>query len=122
MPVLADAALDAAIGYVVSNGTYLALCSAEPANYAGIAAVRLAQDATVVPAAASDGAVNGRRTIIPAQQCVATASGTATHWVLHNNSSILVASNALSTPVAITSGLTYETPAFSITVSDAVTG
>lgn len=120
MAFLADAALDAAIGYVITNGTYLALCSSEPATYSAIAAAQLAQDTTVVPAAASDGVSNGRRTIIPAQQCVATANGSATHWALHNNAGILVATGALSAPIAITSGLTYETAAFSIGVADAV--
>lgn len=120
MALLADAALDLAIGYVITNGTHLALCSSEPANYAGISAVRLAQDASVVPAAASDGATSGRRTVVPAQQCVASASGNATHWALHNNSAILVATGPLSATIAITSGLTYDTAAFSITLPDAV--
>ena len=119
MAMLADAALDAAIGYVITNGTHLALCSSEPANYGAISAARLAQDATVVPAAATDGASNGRRTIVPVQSCVATGTGTATHWALHNNSAILVATGTLSASISIQSGLTYETAAFSITVADA---
>src|SRR5690606_28464851 len=72
--------LDAAFG-VVDNATRMAVCSAEPANYAGIAAVTLAEatidgsDFTV-----ADGDTSGRKVTIAAKSGVSiTASGTATH-------------------------------------------
>ena len=119
MPLIYDTALDAAIGVVITNGTALSLCSQEPTSYAQVGTYGLAKDTTVTCAAASDGASTGRRTVVPVCDCVASASGTATHWALHNNSSVLVATGALSSSVAVTSGVTYTTVAFSVTVADA---
>lgn len=82
---------DAALDWLRDNSIRMAACSAEPANYAGVAAVRLAE-ATV---AAGDftkaaGDVSGRKVTIAAKNGVeVTASGTANHVVLHNNSAIL---------------------------------
>lgn len=116
MAKLADAALDAALGYVITNGTKLSLCSSEPANYAGISAVELAQDASVTVGSAGAGSPSGRKVTVPACDCVAGGSGDATHWALHDGSAILVATGSLSSTVAITSGLTYTTSTFNVTV------
>ena len=118
MAFIYDTALDAAISNIVTNGTALSLCSQEPANYAGVGTYGLAKDTTVTCGAAQDGASTGRRTIVPACDCVASASGTATHWALHNNSNTLVATGALASSISITNGNTYTTAAFSITVAD----
>lgn len=119
MAYINDAAFDAGLAWVITNGTALSLCSQEPTSYAQVATYGLAKDTTVTPAAASDGASSGRRTIVPATDCVATASGTATHWALHNNSSILVATGAMSPSLAITNGVTYTGTTASITFPDA---
>lgn len=116
MASLASAALDAALGYVITNGTKLSLCSSEPANYAGISAVELAQDASVTVGSAGAGSPSGRKVTVPACDCVASADGDATHWALHDGSSILVATGVLAATVAITDTLTYSTDAFDITV------
>lgn len=86
-----DTVLDAAFA-IVDNGIRQALCSAEPANYAGIAAVKLAEatmsggDYTV-----ANGDTSGRKVTIAAKTGVSiTASGTATHSVIHDNSSVLL--------------------------------
>ena len=66
-------------------------CSAEPANYAGIAAVALAT-ATMAPGdyTVAAGDVSGRKVTMTAKSGITIdASGTANHVVLHNNTTIL---------------------------------
>lgn len=118
--MLADASLDAAIGYVITNGTQLALCSSEPTNYAEIATFGLANDATVVCSAVADGTPSGRKTTVPACTCVGTAGGTSGYWALHDGSSILVATGPLASPISVNDGISYTTAPFDITVKDAV--
>lgn len=119
MAFIYDTAFDAAIAVVITNGTALSLCSQEPANYAGVGTYGLAKDTTVTCGAVANGASNGRRTVVPACDCVGSGSGTATHWALHNNSNTLVATGALPSGVSISSGPTYTTATFSITIADA---
>lgn len=118
MSYINDAAFDLAVGYVVTNGTNLTLCSAEPANYAGIAAVALATKSGVTPGAASDGTPSGRKTTVPATTAVGTANGTAAFWALHSGS-VLAASGPLNASLAITSGISYDVSAFDVGVKDA---
>lgn len=87
----ADAFYDAAFNWLRDNSIRMAACSAEPADYAGIAAVRLAE-ATVASGDFTNavGDVSGRKVTVAAKPGVSiTASGTANHVVLHNNSAIL---------------------------------
>lgn len=120
MPKLADAALDAAVGYVITNGTQLALCSSEPSVYGDLATLAIANDSTVTCGAAGDGTPSGRKTTVPASACVGSADGTAGYWALHDGSSILVAAGALAAPISVNTGITYTTAAFDITVKDAI--
>lgn len=122
MPLIADAAFDAALGYIITNGTTLHLCSAEPATFGGVAAVTLANRTSVTVGAAANGAVSGRRVTVPATTGgTVTGTGTATHYALVNTAgSILVAAGALASSQALTSGNTVATAAFDITFPDAV--
>jgi hypothetical protein len=82
---------DAAFDWLRDNSIRMAACSAEPANYAGISAVRLAE----VTMAGGDftkavGDVSGRKVTVAAKSGVTiSSSGTANHVVLHNNTAIL---------------------------------
>lgn len=82
---------DAALNSIKNGMTRMAACSAEPANFAGIAAVKLAEAAmaaTDFTLAAGD--VSGRKVTVAAKSAVLiTGTGTANHVVLHDNSSIL---------------------------------
>lgn len=119
MPLISDAVFDAGLAYVITNGTRLELCSSEPATYGAIAAAALANKA-VTCGAAQNGATSGRRSIVPAiTDGSVTGTGTATHWALHDNASILVATGALSASQAVTSGNTFTLDAISITIADA---
>ena len=119
MAFIYDTALDGAIAIVITNGTAFSLTSQEVVSYAEVATYGLAKDTSVTCGAAANGASNGRRTIVPATDCVASATGTATHWALHNNSNTLVATGALSASIAVTNTFTYVVAAHSITVADA---
>jgi len=96
-----------------AQGTRLHVCSAEPANYAGIAAVELAQKATMggtYTKAAGD--VSGRKNICPAQTAMSiTANGTATHIVISNGSSTMYLVTTC-TSQALTSGGTVDSSVF----------
>lgn len=89
--VVDNSVLDGAFA-IVDNAIREAVCSAQPANYAGIAAVTLAQ-ATVASGdfTVADGTTSGRKVTVAAKTGVSiTASGTATHIVLHDNSSVML--------------------------------
>lgn len=117
--MIADAAFDAAVGYVISHGVNLALCSQEPANFGQVATYRLAFANGITPGAASDGSPSGRKTTIPATTVVGSAAGTATHWALYDGS-VLAATGPLNASLAITSGISYAVAAFDVGIKDAV--
>lgn len=120
MTKVIDAALDAALNYIKTNGTVLHQCSAEPTNYAGIAAVELAS-APVTLTGPTDGDTSGRKVTIPAiSGDDVDATGSATHWVLSNGTDTLVASNALSAAVALDASGTYNSAAIDIELPDFV--
>ena len=119
MAFINDLVFDNGLGYADTNGTKLDICSAEPANFAGIAAVTLGND-TVNTGAPEAGAVDGRRVIVPAITAGSvTATGTASHWALSDGTTNLIASGSLSSTQAVTSGNTFTLDAISITIRDA---
>lgn len=120
MPLIADAAFDAGLAYVIANGTKINICSSEPANFAAIAGVTLGNKTGLTCAAASNGAVSGRKTQVPAITTgTVTGTGTATHWALSDGSAILVATGALTASQAVTNGNTFTLDAIDITIADA---
>lgn len=110
--------LDAALG-VVDNAIRMAVCSSEPANYAAIAAATLAQ-ATVSGAdfTIADGDTSGRKVTVAAKSGVSiTASGTATHIVLHDNSSTRLYVTTCASQ-ALVSGGTVDIGSWKIEIAD----
>lgn len=102
------------------------VCSAQPANYAGIAAVTLAGPITLTPGNGNgdftyaDGDTNGRKVTVAAQNGASvTASGTATHIVLATGGATdLLRYITTCTSQALTSGNTVNVPAWDIEVAD----
>lgn len=115
-----NAFYDAAFSWLQSNSIRMAACSAEPANYAGIAAVRLAE-VTMAPGdfAIANGDVSGRKVTVAAKSGVSiTTSGTANHIVLHNNSAILgYVTTCTALPLTAGAGNTVNFPAWKIEVA-----
>lgn len=119
MAFISDEVFDQGLDYADTNGTRIDICSSEPANYAGIAAVSLG-NATVNTGATAAGATDGRRVIVPAITTGSvTATGTASHWALSDGTAVLVASGPLTSSQAVTDGNTFTLDAISITIRDA---
>lgn len=113
--------MDAALG-IVDNATRLVVTSAQPANFAGIAAVALA-DVTMTAGAGNgdyvlaNGDVSGRKLTVQAQSAVPIdTSGTATHVCLDDGSTLIYVTTCTSQ--ALTSGGTVDVPAFDVEIAD----
>ena len=115
-----DATIDAMFDYVdLSN--IMHVCSGEPANYAGIAAVSLASVAMTpnTDFTKANGTVSGRKVTVAAKSGVSVASsGTATHLVLALTSDSTLRYVTTCTSQALTAGNTVNIPAWEIEVQD----
>lgn len=102
----------------IATSTRLVVTSGQPANFAGIAAVALAD--VVVDSGdftKADGDTSGRKVTVAQQASVPIdASGTATHVCLDDGSVLLYVTTC--TPQALTSGGTVTVPAWDIEVAD----
>ena len=114
---VSDDVLDAALGEIATSTT-LTVCSAEPANYAGIAAVALAAstvaggDFTI-----ADGTTSGRKTTVAEQAAVSiTASGDATHVALDDGTTLQYVTTAPTQ--TLTSGGTVTVAQWSVEIAD----
>lgn len=102
------------------------VCSAEPANYAGIAAVALVGPIALTPGngngdfTIANGDTNGRKVTTAAQTGAAvSASGTATHVVLATGGATdLLRYVTTCTSQALTSGNTANVGAWKVEVAD----
>lgn len=110
--------LDAAFG-IVDNATRMAVCSSEPATFAAIAGVTLAQatmtggDFTI-----ADGDTSGRKVTVAAKTGVSiTASGSATHVVLHDNTATRIYVTTVPSQT-LTSGGTVDIGSWKIEIAD----
>lgn len=115
-----DATIDSMFDYIdLCDRMYV--CSAEPANFAGIAAVTLAT-ATMTPNTdytKANGDTSGRKVTMAAKNGVSvTASGTATHIVLGLTTDSTLRYVTTCTSQALTSGNTVNIPAWKIEVAD----
>lgn len=110
-----DAGLDR-----IAEATRLTVCSTQPANFAGIAAVALA-DVTVDSgdfSSPTDGSPNGRSITVSAQSDIPVdSSGTAGHIALDDGTTLLYVTT-IGSPQAITSGNTASTSAWTINLAD----
>ena len=111
-----DAFIDGGL-LAIDNCTLMTVCSAEPLNKAGVAAVALASVAiTGVDFTIANGDTSGRKVTVAQQTDIAiTATGTANHVVIDDGTNILVTTcNAQS----LTSGGTVTVPAFDHEIGD----
>jgi hypothetical protein len=112
-----DAVLDEMLDKI-ATGTRLVVCSTQPANYAGIAAVALA-DVTVDSGdfTKANGDTSGRKVTIGQQSNVPIdTSGTAGHISIDDGSTLLYVTTCTSQ--ALTSGGTVTVPAWDIEIAD----
>ncbi len=115
-----DATIDSMFDYI-DQSNIMHVCSAEPANYAGIAAVSLA-DVAMTPDTdytKANGDVSGRKVTIAAKSAVPVdASGTATHIVLARTTDSTLRYVTTCTSQALVSGNTVNIPAWDIEGAD----
>lgn len=118
-----DAVLDQMLDYIADNAVRLHVCTTEPANYAGIAAVELAivtltagdgnGDYTV-----ADGDASGRKLTIAEQADIAIdTSGTAEHIALSNGSDTLYYVTTCTSQALVDTG-TVTVPTWDIEIAD----
>jgi hypothetical protein len=103
---------------IIDNTTEISITSADPTNFAGIAAVSLADVVTdssdFTP---GDGDTSGRKVTVGAQSTITIDSnGTATHVVGDDGSTMLWATTCTSQ--ALTAANTVNIPAFDIEFRD----
>jgi hypothetical protein len=116
---ISDTVFDTGLAVLTTNADQLDICSAEPANWAGLAAVTLGNDA-VTTGAAEDGDTDGRKVVVPAITAGSvTADGTAAFWALTDGTATLYASGPLSATQGVTNGNTFTLDAIDITIRDA---
>ncbi|MEQ1573104.1 MAG: hypothetical protein ABL993_02550 [Vicinamibacterales bacterium] len=119
---LSDSTLELILG-LIDNGTRVVVCSGQPANFAGIAAVALADIAITAGAGGGDwsaianGDVSGRKITLAAQADVdIDTSGTATHISIDDGSTLLAVTTCTSQ--ALTDTGTVTIPAHDYEVQD----
>jgi hypothetical protein len=82
-----DDVMDTALDDIADNGDILHICSAEPANYAGIAAISLGSTAITTGDGGGDytianGDTSGRKLTLGVQTITPSGSGNVTHLVI----------------------------------------
>lgn len=123
MAYINDEVFDQGLDYADTNGTRIDICSQEPSSYGEATTAgtySLGNKTGLNTGATQAGATDGRRVIVPAiTDGSVTNTGTATHWALTDGSAVLIATGALSSSQAVTSGNTFTLDAISITIRDA---
>lgn len=122
MAFLANTILDDGVQYAVTNGSRIDICSSEPATYAEATSTNTLGNETGLtltgPANAESG--TGRAATVPAiTSGSVTGTGTATHWALTDGASELLATGALTSSQAVTSGNTFTLDAIELIIRDA---
>ena len=113
-----DAIIDLQLDQLENTNIYVT--SAQPTDYASLAAITLATQVVSGSYIKADGDSSGRKTTVPAQSGVSiTATDTATHVALANGTDTLTAvTTATSQP--LTSGGTVDIPAWDMEIADPV--
>lgn len=128
MPTATDVVLDAGLN-VIAEADQLFVTSAEPANYAGIAAVTLVGPVALTPGQGNgdftlgDGTPSGRALTVAAQNgATAVGSDQGSHVVLATGggTDVLRYVTEVDSPQSITSGNTVNVGAWSVTNTDPV--
>jgi hypothetical protein len=116
-----DAILDATADAIIAAATTEYVCTGQPANFAGIAAVAIA-DVAIDSGdfTKANGDVSGRKVTISQQANVPidAPGGTATHVVLASGSVLLYVTTCTSQ--SLTAGGTVTIPAWKIEIADPV--
>lgn len=107
--------LDNGLSVLDTATTTLHICSAEPADYAGVASVTLGNKTGLSIGAPENRTPSGRKVVVAAITSGGNVTGTntATHWAIVDGTRLLAA-NSLASGQAVTNGNSFTLPAFDI--------
>lgn len=122
MAFLSDNVLDNGLQYLTDNGAALYICSQQPTTYTeATSTYALGSKTSLTVGSPTNGDTSGRKVVIPAiTDGSVTSTGTATHWALVKTTATteLLATQALGSSQAVTSGNTWTLGATDITLPD----
>lgn len=115
---LADRVYDSGLTILDTEANVLYICSAQPANFAGIAAVLLGTKTSLSIGSPGAGTPDGRKVTVAAfTDGSVSAGGTASHYAIADTvNSRLLATDALDATQVVTNGNTFSLPAFDIRI------
>src|SRR3990167_2283617 len=120
---ISDEVFDQGLDYADTNGTRIDITSQVATTYGNATtagAFSLGNKTGLNTGATQNGAVDGRRVIVPAiTDGTITTTGTVTHWALTDGISLLIATGPLSASQAVTAANTFTLDAISVTIRDA---
>lgn len=122
MAFINDRVFDLGLNVLDTEANRLDICNAEPASYAAATTTNsLGNKTSLSIGAPSDRSPTGRRVTVAAfGDGTVTATGTASHWAIVDTvNSRLLATGALASSQAVTSGNVFALPAFDIGIPDA---
>ena len=118
---IADAVLDAAVGYFETGCNKLTICSTQPTTYEQATSTYMLAEVTLDgdDFAVDDAAGGGRKVTVSAQNSVEVlTTGTAAHIALVNTSASALLLVTTMTEKAVTDGDYCNVPAFTFTIGD----
>lgn len=123
MAFINDRVFDSGLSILTSEANRLDITSAEATTYVeATSTLTLGNKTSLSVGAVGDRTPNGRKVTVAAITTggSVTATGTATHWaVVDTVNSRLLATGALASSQAVTSGNSFTTTAFDIGIPDA---
>ena len=122
MSFIADYVLDAALAKLDTEANRLDICSQEPTTYTeATSTYTLGNKTSLSVGAPADRTPNGRKVTVAAiTGGSVTATATATHWaIVDTGNSRLLATGALASSQAVTSGNTFTLGTIDIGIPDA---
>ena len=122
MAFINDRVFDSGLAVLDTEANRLDICSQEPVSYTeATSTYTLGNKTSYAVGSPQDGVTNGRRVVAPAiTDGTVTGTATATHWaIVDTGNSRLLATGALASSQAVTSGNVFTLAAFNITIPDA---
>ena len=112
-----DATMDGTLDNIALS-TIMHVCTTEPANYAGIAALSLGSVVLAGGDFTKADDVSGRKVTIGAKSLTATGTGTPGHIVLATTSGTILRCATTCTGPGITTSSTVNIPAWKVNLQD----
>ena len=115
---IADAVFDAALNFLGTNGTEVHITSADPTNWAGLAAVDLGNETACSYTGPADHTSGRKITLDAITDGDVTDTDTATHFAITNGSDAVYVIQELASSQGVTSGNKFTLTAVIIALPD----